>query len=82
MKYSTATKIIERMRAGEQVKLRKSRNGGISSTTWCFLCDVLFYEGILSAGYDYLQSFSNQVTVFYYDDRGNKIILSNTVSLY
>jgi hypothetical protein len=82
MKYSTATKIIERMRAGEQVKLRKSRNGGISSTTWCFLCDVLFYEGILQVGYDYLQSFSNKITVYYYDDRGNKIILSNTVSLY
>lgn len=44
MKYSTALKLVEKLKNNEPVKLRGNKHNGISSITWCNICDVIFTE--------------------------------------
>jgi hypothetical protein len=82
MKSSTALKLVAKMRAGLPVKLRKSRVGGISSPTWCMICNVLFDEGINSVKYLYREGYDNSIIAYYYDAEENETVLSNNIILY
>ena len=45
MKYSTAVKLVDKMEAGQTVKIRKSKYGEMSSVSWEMICNVFFYRG-------------------------------------
>ena len=67
MKYSTAVKLVEKMEAGQTVKIRKSKYGGMSSVAWCMICNVFF-----DRGYDNLE-----YTVMNFEDGSNQVMISS-----
>jgi hypothetical protein len=75
MKYQTAVNLIDKMLAGKTVKLRRGRVGGISSITWCMLCDVMFYRGIDNLRY--LQDNNDNITISF-----DNTIVSENIILY
>ena len=75
MKYLTAVKLIDNMAHGKIVKLRKNRVGGISSPTWCMLCNVMFDRGVKTL--NYWQDKDNNITIRY-----DNVTLSTKVVLY
>ncbi len=75
MKYATAEKLIDNMLSGKTVKLRKGKVGGISSTTWCMLCDVMYYRGIDNLRY--LIDGNDKLTISF-----DNTIVSDNIILY
>ena len=75
MKYSTAVNLIDNMLAGKTVKLRRGKVGGISSTTWCMLCDVMWHRGIDNLRY--LIDGNDNITISF-----DNTIVSENIILY
>jgi hypothetical protein len=51
MKYSTAVKIVNKLGSDKPVPLRKGKHGGISSPTWCMICNVFLDQGFSNVEY-------------------------------
>jgi len=81
MKYSTAKVILDKMMTGKEIKLRKSKFGGISEKTWNMLLDTVFWEyGLEKMQYLVVPESDNikeHVIVSYRDK-----LISNKVFLY
>ena len=67
MKYSTAVKLVDKMEAGQTVKIRKSKYGEMSSVSWEMICNVFFYRE-----YDNLE-----YTVMNFHDGSNQVMISS-----
>ena len=62
MKYQTAENIINKLKNGQVVKLKKHRYGGLPSVTWCMLCSVFFDTGSSKASYEPIDN--NKIMIY------------------
>jgi hypothetical protein len=86
MQTKTAQNIVKKLRANEPVKLRGTKTGGISSITWCFICDILFSENPrivdVTARSRYSKTDERRATIHAYNNKGEIVLVADKITLY
>lgn len=79
MKTENVKKLVEKMLNDQPVKLRGSIHNGISSVTWCHICDYLMaVYGVVSVSYDS----RDRIIMHMEYANGLKVLVSNKITLY
>ena len=81
MKYSTAQTLVEKMINGNVVKIRGTKHNGLSSKTWCMICNVLF-DVYGAKTCNYTVSKDNKIHCWYHNKNGIDVTVSDNIILF